>query len=572
MTGLLFDRPEWLAPGLAFVAALGVLLVWANARTRRQLRTLLGAAAQVPARRRQSRGHTLRDAALVLALLLVLLGLLGPRFGRENVQLSTGGIDVVVVMDTSRSMDARDVPPSRLDAARRAALRLLAGLGPGDRAALAAFAGRGVLLTPLTSDHAALAEMLGAVETTLVKPGGSNLAGGIVASLSAFEPVDERPRAIVLLSDGESPGAPIDEGLVAAARANVQVFPVAFGTREGATIPDHGVPLRDSAGEIVTSRWHLRSLEAVADETGGRLFVTDEWGQLDVDAALRDLHAPVAAAPGEFVDHPVTVAVVVPFALAALLLLLLDWGVAVPAAASPSPGRRVGPTRSRRPIPVAAIALSVVSIAATPEPAGERPVPNAESLLRAGLEHAAEGAWERARASFLDAALTAKDPELRAIAYHDLGVAALRQDDLLEARNAFFDALSATTDRADADRVARTQWNLEWALERLTDEPPPAGPQPEARPDGQEKEARRSEPEAGAGDAQASQKPMPFEEKGGLSPRESRPLPESLPALDARERESLLSRIQDDPRRALLSASFEPHEDRRRRQLGSPTW
>ncbi len=65
---------------------------------------------------------------------------------------------------------------------------------------------------------------------------------------------------------------------------------------------------------------------------------------------------------------------------------------------------------------------------------------------------------------------------------------------------------------------------------------------------------------------------MPFEENEGHRPRESRPLPESLPEIDAHERETWLSRIQDDPRRALLSATFEPYEERRRRVLGRPTW
>ena len=63
-----------------------------------------------------------------------------------------------------------------------------------------------------------------------------------------------------------------------------------------------------------------------------------------------------------------------------------------------------------------------------------------------------------------------------------------------------------------------------------------------------------------------------LEENEGHSPRESRPPPESLPELDADQRESWLSKIQDDPRRALLSAAFEPHSERRRRSLGRPTW
>lgn len=571
MTGLLFARPEWLAPGLACLATLAVTLAWTGVRSRRKLRALLDKATQGPAQRRQQRAQLGRDAALIASLLLILLGLLGPRLGRENIQISTSGVDLVLLLDTSRSMDAPDIPPSRLAAARRVTLELLAGLNAGDRAALAIFAGRGVLLTPLTSDHAALAEMVGAVETTLVKPGGSNLPAGILSSLSAFEPSAERPRAIFLLTDGESPGHPIDEGLVAAIRSNVRAFPVAFGTPAGTTIPDHGAPLRDSEGEVVTSRRRLAPLQTIAEETAGKLFVTDRWGKAEIDSVLQELHAPLASAAEDFVDQLVTVAVVVPFALTALLLLLLDW---LAGGSSAKPAIRAKITASSRPSPVAIIALCTLSLAATENPPREVSVPTAQTLLRAGLEHAAHGSWESARARFLDAALAAKDSELRAIAYHDLGVAALRQRDFEDARDAFFDALAATGDDGDASRVARTQWNLEWALQRLSAQTPPEAPASEPEPREQsDNRPQRPNPQAPEeSSTPAPEKPIPFEPNPGRPSPRSRPVPASGAELGSGERESWLSRIQDDPRRALLSATLEPHEEGRRRRQGGPTW
>lgn len=595
MTGLLFAAPEWLAPGLAAVATIAGTLLWAGSRSRRDLQRLLGSASRSSALGRPRRLAVVRDLALLLTLLAVLVGILGPRFGRENVQLSTSGVDLVVVLDTSRSMDALDVPPSRLAAARHAALALLAGLGPGDRAALSVFAGRGVLLTPLTSDHAALIEMVTAIETTLVKPGGSNIPAGVIAAISAFEPIDERPRAIFLLTDGESPGHPIEVGLVTAARANVRVFPVAFGTREGATIPDHGVPLRDGQGEIVTSRRRLTSLEAIAHRTGGRLFTTDEWGRFDVEAGLRDLHAPVAAAPGEFVDHPVTVPVVVPFAGLALSLLLLDW--LAPAVLGRSRASRRDPHRrallapSGRPSLAATLVVCLVSLAATPDPSQDVPTPDADRLLRTGLDHAAHDSWAQARTSFRDAAIAATDPRLRAIAYHDLGVAALRLKDFEGARDAFLDALATTGEKIDPDRVTRTQWNLEWSVQQLAEgaspklpDSAPKTPEPTDEPTKERAESRKNDekkeqPREPEKDATAGETPdpgpeerMPRDAERGRHPRASSPLPDSLPELDADQRESWLARIEDDPRRALLSAAFESHDDRRRRKLGGPTW
>ena len=362
MTGLLFAHPEWMAPGLAAIAAVALALAWAARRSRLALRAVLGDGfLRDPLTRRQVVSRSMRDAALVVALLLVWVGLLGPRIGRERIAISTSGIDVVVILDTSRSMDARDVPPSRFVAAQRAAKALIGGLSPGDRAALAVFAGRGILLTPLTSDHAALVEMIGSVETDLVKPGGSNLPGGVHAALDAFEPVDERPRTLFVLSDGESAGYATADAVVPAVRADTQVHAAAFGTREGATIPDHGVPLRDDRGEIVTTHRRLSGLEELGERTGGRLFVADEWGHFDVKEALDTLRAPVAAEPGEFALHPITVPVVLPFAALAGLLLLLEWLA-----------------RARPPVPRYAglLLIGAITFAASAREAGERPPPD----------------------------------------------------------------------------------------------------------------------------------------------------------------------------------------------------
>lgn len=565
MTGLLFAHPEWLAPGLVAVTSVAGVLLWAATRSRRSLRDVLGETALRAADpRRQVRIRTLRDACLIAALALVLVALLGPRLSRETIQLSTGGIDLVVLLDVSRSMDARDVPPSRFDAARRAAQTLLGGLGPGDRAALAVFSGRGVLLTPLTSDHAALDELVGSIETDLVKPGGSNLAGGIVTALEAFEPVDERPRTIFVISDGESQGHTPSDAIVPAVRANTRVFAAAFGTEAGATIPDHGVPLRDSTGEIVTSRRRLRGLEELTGETGGHLFAGDEWGSFDAAAALRELHAPVSATPGEFVAHPVTVPMVVPFAIFAGALLLLEWIV------------RGGGLRVRRPIVSLALACAlwvVGSVAAKPgEPGAERPPAEAAALLRAGLDRAANGSWPRARASFLAAALAARDPEIAAVAYYDLGVAALREKDFEAARDAFLDSLAWADPDTAPDRVARAQWNLEWTLGRLAD-PAPLPEAPDTEDPSQEPQDREDAEPDPHHEPPAPSEPSPDDPPGAHPRAEAAGTPpEPPPQLDEEARNAWLARITDDPRRALLSAAFEPHEDRKRRKLGRPTW
>ena len=142
------SHPEWLPAVVALVGTGSVLALAGGLRARARLRALLGDAAP---------GAGLRaDAILAVALAAVGLALLGPRAGHRAERVKVSGVDLVVLLDVSRSMDARDAPPSRLERAVRVAADVLAGLGSGDRAALAAFAGRGVLLTPLTPDAGAL--------------------------------------------------------------------------------------------------------------------------------------------------------------------------------------------------------------------------------------------------------------------------------------------------------------------------------------------------------------------------------------------------------------------------------
>jgi hypothetical protein len=134
------------------------------------------------------------DAFLLAALVAIAVALLGPRIGTATRRVPDTGLDLAILTDVSLSMDARDVPPSRLARAREAGDLVLRSLEPGDQAALAAFAGRGILLTPLTADRR-LAEILPAVES-LFSDRGSELASGIEGSAGRLRPRDPRPRVL----------------------------------------------------------------------------------------------------------------------------------------------------------------------------------------------------------------------------------------------------------------------------------------------------------------------------------------------------------------------------------------
>ena len=310
-------------------------------------------------------------------------------------------------------MDASDTPPSRLARALRAADELLARLAPGDRAAIAAFAGRGVLLTPLTPDHDSLRELLTGLDTELIQPRGSALGEGVGAALAAFEAGSERPRVLLVLSDGEDSSGGRRLPLAEAGRAEVRVLAAALGSEEGAMLPDHGAALVDTSGLPVVTRRTLAPLARLAEATGGEVFRADASGALAIESVARSLRRDAGRAGG-FVVRRERAVQVLPFAALAFALLLLEG---LPAVRLPRSGRRAA----------AAAALLLLAAGPLTHEAALR-------LQRAGLEKLARGDTGGARRALAAAALATREVTLAALAYYHLGVAHLAAGQLEDAR------------------------------------------------------------------------------------------------------------------------------------------
>ncbi len=541
MSGLLFEHGEW-APWLAAALVLTAFGLWLARRDARQRwATLVGA------RRTPRASGWGRDLLLFGALAAISIGALGPRMGERLVTLDGGGSDIVLLVDLSASMRARDVPPSRLARAIDIGTALLAGLPAGDRVALAGVAGRGVLFTPLTPDHAAVAEMLAHFDTRLIQPQGSDLHAGIIAALAAFEDDAARPRTIVLLTDGEQNRAAAVDAGVRAAREQVRVVSVAVGTQAGATIPDSGVALRDAGNRIVTSHRRTQLLEALATDTRGGVLIADAWGELAPGAlsaevrrdpfalpvSTTDSHA--APGPGDTRVRRVGGPAPLPFAALGFTLLLFDLLLA--AAAQAAPKRRPGHR-----LLAGAATLALLGAAAGTDTA-LRALQDAERALDAQR-------LDRARDAYREVARAESPARLAAMAEHNLGVLALEAYRFDEAHDRFSAAAarhaSATAEceapdaapRAcmhvalDAARAAQTRANLEWTRSRLEQRPRISDPGLDPhRPQDEARERDGTKPEDTALPAQATQ---------------PRPTP-----LSEAERRAWLARVEDDTRRAL---------------------
>ena len=272
-TSLTFGSPLWLW-ALAAVPVFAVLYAWSHFQSRRlvakvvapRLREQLAGSVSTPRR-------TLRATLVLAALALLVVALAQPRRGFIETEIKSQGRDVLIAVDTSRSMMATDVAPNRLTRAKLLTqdfVRLLRG----DRVGLIAFAGSAFLQAPLTLDYSAVINSLDELDTNVIPKGGTNIAAAIATAEEAFGKAEGQTRALIILTDGEELDA---DGLAAAKRAKelgVRIFAVGIGSSEGSLIPirtDDGRQdfVRDKAGKPVQSKLDQSRLSEIATATGG---------------------------------------------------------------------------------------------------------------------------------------------------------------------------------------------------------------------------------------------------------------------------------------------------------------
>jgi Ca-activated chloride channel family protein len=241
-----------------------------------------------------------RAALVVLALGLAALALARPLAGGRARLARQRGLDLVVALDFSRSMLAKDVYPSRLERAKRELDQLLDGLG-GDRVGVVAFAGE-TLSYPPTTDYAAVKLFWRDLGPWDMPVGGTAIGRAISAALAELVNLrgkggPTRDQAILLLTDGEDTDSEPLEAADEASKLGVRIFTVGIGSRSGELIPEydeHGKVtgyVKDGEGHYVTSRLGEETLAQIAKRTGGELFHADakRFGVEDAARALAGL-------------------------------------------------------------------------------------------------------------------------------------------------------------------------------------------------------------------------------------------------------------------------------------------
>ncbi|HMJ05562.1 MAG TPA: VWA domain-containing protein [Chthoniobacterales bacterium] len=216
-----------------------------------------------------------RFALVLLGLALAIVALAQPRYGYTYEEVKRKGLDLIIAVDTSRSMLANDVPPNRLGRVKLVAQDLIGELR-GDRIGLIAFAGRAFLQAPLTIDYDAAVEALNDLDTDVIPEGGTNISEAITLAVKTFGKSAIGNRALIIFTDGEELAGDASKMAKAAADAGVRIFTVGVGTPEGSLIPLPGgrgggtAFVKDSSGQVVKSKLDEGRLREIAQATGGK--------------------------------------------------------------------------------------------------------------------------------------------------------------------------------------------------------------------------------------------------------------------------------------------------------------
>ncbi len=278
-----FAQPFWLVVGIIICTLAFVFLRISAARRRRVLTEF--AAPETFDRLTINVSNTRRRIKNILVLTAVaacFVALARPQYGEEWREVRQKGIDILIAVDTSRSMLTQDIRPNRLERAKLA-IKDFVGRLKGDRVGLMPFAGTSFLMCPLTTDYSAFTASLDALGPDSIPYGGTDIAG-VINAAGALLSNEANHKILILVTDGEDLKGEALQAAKNAAAQNMTIYTIGVGTPEGELIPDlkggGGKSfIKDASGNFVRSRLDAIALTKIAEITGGLYVPLGNMGQ-----------------------------------------------------------------------------------------------------------------------------------------------------------------------------------------------------------------------------------------------------------------------------------------------------
>lgn len=203
-----------------------------------------------------------------LAFGLFVIGLARPRTGAKLAERKTRGAEIIVALDVSNSMLARDYSPNRLERAKLSISRLTDKLQE-DRIGLVIFAGTSFVQLPVTTDYVSAKMFLSSIDTGSIPVQGTAIGDAIRLSIKSFSAQSEKSRVIIVISDGENHEDDAVAAAKQAAEIGIKVYTIGVGSAEGQPIPIDGELMKDRDGNIVVTKLNEQMLRDIARAGGG---------------------------------------------------------------------------------------------------------------------------------------------------------------------------------------------------------------------------------------------------------------------------------------------------------------
>ena len=269
-----FANTIWLVAGVVACTLLGFAFVHFQKRGQIALQKFAAGRLLEQLTKNVSSGRRrIKRVLLLLAVASLFVALARPQAGFEWKEVKRKGIDILMAVDTSKSMLATDVKPNRLERSKLGIMDFVSKL-EGDRVGLIPFAGTAFLMCPLTLDYAAFRQSLEALDTQIIPQGGTDLASAIREAQFAFSN-NANHKILVLVTDGEDLEGEALSAAKEAAQKGLTIYTVGVGTPAGELIPlrknGNGVAFaKDEKGQVVKSRLDEKMLQDIARTTGGQ--------------------------------------------------------------------------------------------------------------------------------------------------------------------------------------------------------------------------------------------------------------------------------------------------------------
>lgn len=231
-----------------------------------------------------------RVVLFTLALACLLVGLARPRIGAKLSERKTRGAEIMICLDVSNSMLARDYSPNRLERAKMA-ISALSDKLHGDRLGLIIFAGNSFVQLPVTADYVSAKMFLSSIDAGSVPVQGTAIGDAIHTAIRSFSAQSEKCRVIVVITDGENHEDDAVAAAKEAAQAGIKVFTIGVGSPEGCPIPVEGGLLKDKSGNIVVTRLNEKTLVDIARAGGGAYIHAgaNEFGLNPIITSIREM-------------------------------------------------------------------------------------------------------------------------------------------------------------------------------------------------------------------------------------------------------------------------------------------